>query len=247
MRWTTKSFFDGSALKHSVGDQTVSYTPATQAQIEKYKAMADEWHGGAEQHVVDLSKMGSTYVARDGDVLTGKISNDKTVILVAPDATITLRNARIEYTKEGFDTHWAGLECEGNATIILEDSNYVRGADFGCPGIYPEKALTIKGIGSLEAVGSFFAPGIGSGSLGSGFQYGGTVNIEGGTIIARGGAGAPGIGTYDNELDKIIIRASACSVKAVKGVDALESIGIGKKEGKVGTIYIEGGSKVVRE
>lgn len=124
-----KVLFDGSALKHSVGDQTVSYTPATQAQIEKYKAMADEWHGGAEQHVVDLSKMGSTYVARDGDVLTGKISNDKTVILVAPDATITLRNARIEYTKEGFDTHWAGLECEGNATIILEGSNYVRGAD----------------------------------------------------------------------------------------------------------------------
>lgn len=209
-----KVLFDGSALKHSVGDQTVSYTPATQAQIEKYKAMADEWHGGAEQHVVDLSKMGSTYVARDGDVLTGKISNDKTVILVAPDATITLRNARIEYTKEGFDTHWAGLECEGNATIILEGSNYVRGAGFGCPGIYPEKALTIKGIGSLEVVGFFFAPSIGSGSLGSGFQYGGTVNIEGGTIIARGGAGAPGIG---------------------------------KKEGKVGTIYIEGGSKVVRE
>ena len=243
-----KASFDGSVLKHTTGTNTVSYVRATQQQIEKYKAMADEWHGGVAQNIVDLSKLGKyTYTAKDGDVLTGKLTNDSAIIHVAAGATITLRNARIEYRMAGYAYHWAGLECEGNATIILEGSNYVMGADIGCPAIYPyqDATLTIKGSGSLEAIGFYNAPGIGSGTLTSGFQYAGNVVIEGGTIIAKGGIGAPGIGTYDNECGNITIKATVGSVKTVKGEDAQESIGIGK-DGRVGTVTIESGAKVVQ-
>lgn len=244
-----KVSFDGSVLKHSTGDKTVSYGRATQQQIEKYKVMTDEWHGGTGQNIVDLSKLGkNTYTAKDGDVLTGKLTNNKALIHVAPGATITLRNARIEYRIVGAGYHWAGLECEGNATIILEGSNYVIGADIGCPAIYPyqDATLTIKGSGSLEAIGEYNAPGSGSGTLTSGFQYEGNVVIEGGTIIAKGGMGAPGIGTYDDEIDGITIKATVGSVKAVKGSkEAKESIGVGRG-GKVGKVTIEPGAKVVQ-
>lgn len=67
------------------------------------------------------------------------------------------------------------------------------GADIGCPGIYPyqDVTLTIKGSGSLEALGNYNAPGIGSGPEHKGFDTAGNVVIEGGTIIARGGMDAP--------------------------------------------------------
>ena len=72
------------------------------------------------------------------------------------------------------------------------------------------------------------------------------VIIEGGTIIAKGGMGAPGIGTYDNEIDNITIKATVGSVKAIKGSkEAKESIGVGRG-GKVGKVTIESGAKVVQ-
>ena len=57
---------------------------------------------------------------------------------------------------------------------------------------------------------------------------------------------APGIGTYDNEIDDITIKATVGSVKAVKGDGAKKSIGVGRG-GKVGKVTIEPGAKVVQE
>ena len=143
------------------------------------------------------------------------------------------------------------VQREGDATIILEGSNYVMGADIGCPGIYPyqDATLTIKGSGSLEALGNYNAPGIGSGPEHKGYDYAGNVVIEGGTIIARGGMDAPGIGTYDSEIDDIIIKSTVGSVKAVKGSkETYQSIGLAKEyRGKFRSIIIEPGAKVVQE
>ena len=103
------------------------------------------------------------------------------------------------------------------------------GADIGCPGIYPmqDKTLTITGNGSLEALGNYAAPGIGSGPTHKGYDYAGDIVIKGGTIIAKGGMDALGIGTYDNECGKIIIRSTARSVKAVRGSRASkDAIGV---------------------
>ena len=242
-----KVSFDGSVLKHSTGANTVNYIRATQEQIGKYKAMADEWHGGGGQNIVDLSKLGKgAYRAKDGDVLTGNLTNNKALIQIAEGATITLRNARIFYKIVGAGYDWPGLDCEGDATIILEGSNFVMGANIGCPGIYPRfnTTLTIKGSGSLEALGEYNAPGIGSGTS---YQDAGNVVIEGGNIIARGGMDAPGIGTYNDEIDGITIKATVGSVKAIKGSkEAKESIGVGRG-GKVGKLIIEPGAKVVQE
>jgi hypothetical protein len=157
------------------------------------------------------------------------------MIQIEDKATVTLRNARIAYRISGSCYESAGLECLGDATIILEGDNYVRGNYIGSPGIYvPEcHTLTIKGSGSLEAVGDYNAPGIGSGKEGCSFDYAGNIVLEGGNIIAKG-MNAPGIGTIDNTCGDITIKSTVGFVNAVNGI---------KTTGKV---VIEKGANVIQ-
>ena len=134
--------------------------------------------------------------AQDGDVLTGTFVDDDNnrYIQIADGATVTLRDATIHNS-------WAiGLYPLGDATIILEGENTVSSGE-GIPGInaaynFDDSSpytLTIKGSGSLTATGGegeYGGPGIGT-SRGDAC---GNIVIEGGTIIANGGTGSPGIG-----------------------------------------------------
>lgn len=60
---------------------------------------------------------------------------------------------------------WAGITALGDATLVLEGNNIVRGFESSFPGIFvPEgKTLTITGAGKLDVSGNGYAPGIGSG------------------------------------------------------------------------------------
>ena len=87
---------------------------------------------------------------------------------------------------------WAGLTCEGDATLVLDRSSVVRGFEEFYPGIYvpPFRTLVITGGGSLDASSNGHGAGIGGG-LG---VHCGNIGVTNGTVVATGGAGAAGIG-----------------------------------------------------
>ena len=121
---------------------------------------------------------------------------------------------------------WAGLNCSGDATIILEGKNTVIGFYDWYPGIHvPEgKTLTIKGNGELEARSN----GAGAG-IGGGFGIScGNIIIDGGTIKAEGGRLAAGIGVGDlASCGNITITKNVIKVTATHGERAPNSIGAG--------------------
>ena len=71
-------------------------------------------------------------------------------VSIADGATVTLRDATINWVHSA-SCKWAGITCEGDATIILEGANTVKGFYEHYSGIYAPKGktLTIKGQGSL--------------------------------------------------------------------------------------------------
>ena len=157
--------------------------------------------------VVDVSSLGAPYVAKNGEMLKGTLGKS-VKISIAAGATVTLKDANINMNDEGnsmlASKLWAGITCNGSATIILEGTNKVHGFTSSYPGIQAahnasgeEYTLTIKGNGSLVAKSSMYAAGIGSGYGGSNDEHllpCGNIIIESGTITAIGGDGAAGIG-----------------------------------------------------
>ncbi|MBR2518576.1 MAG: hypothetical protein IKE46_02130 [Selenomonadaceae bacterium] len=146
-----------------------------------------------EAYVIDLSKLTKAYTARNGDILTGKLSGNYK-ISIAAGATVTLRGATIDQTDNGGK---AGIECAGTATIVLVGTNTVKGAHNGvngsCAGIQAggeNTTLTIKGSGSLEATGGHSSAGIGASNGGTC----GDIVIESGTITATSRVCGAGIG-----------------------------------------------------
>ena len=162
-----------------------------------------------EPGTIDLSALTSDRKARNGDLVTGRLAGNYK-ISIADGATVTLRDVTINGVSEFDDDYsrlyeWAGITCEGDATIILEGENTVKGFFAYYPGIHvPEgKTLTIKGDGSLDASSNRMAVGIdgafdigGAAGIGGGYMLScGNIVIEGGTITATGSEHAAGIGS----------------------------------------------------
>lgn len=166
---------------------------------------------------IDLSTVTASKTAQDGDVMTGTLdgTTQRYKISIADGATVTLDGVSINGVTDGAadaslsTVNWAGLTCEGNATIILKEgtTNTVRGFYHRCPGIFVPQGytLTIDGPGTLNASGSISteanhvdksgnlitcAPGIGSAVL----VTAGNIVINGGTINATGGWASASIG-----------------------------------------------------
>ena len=200
--------------------------------------------------VVDVSTLtipdGGThieYTAQNGDMLTGTIAN-RVLIKIAANANVALKNLTIDYEAppgSNFYFHNSGITCIGNATIILEGTNKVKAFEGDFPGISAatnNSTLTIKGDGSLEAIGQMGGAGIGGGRGGNC----GNIVIESGSITATGGNAAAGIGSgYSNTCGNILI--SGGTVKATGGNNAA-GIG-GGYEGACGSITITNGVKEV--
>lgn len=150
--------------------------------------------GTANPHFKDLSLLQGDLTAQDGDILSGTLAN-KLKISIAEGASVTLSNANINENGTWTDGDYAGITCLGNATIILEGTNTVKGFKSTYPGVQagPDgTTLTIGGSGTLNATGgSDGAAGIGSGKSTSC----GNITINGGNIEVWGGANGAGIGT----------------------------------------------------
>ena len=219
------------------------------------------------EHVVDIKEDIShiddnpslSYTARTGDVLTGrnecylegsdetKLYSPNVHITIADGATITLRNATIEKANVS-GCSWAGLTCEGDATIILEGTNVVQGLGDNSSGIYvPEgKTLTIRGDGSLSVEGlsgagiggegniviessTITAQGKGlSAAIGSSGGTCGNITITGGTITATGDAMAAGIGSgYRGSCGNITITGGTVTATGGKNAAGIGTGGFG--------------------
>ena len=199
-----------------------------------------------EYNTIDLSSVTENTTAQDGDVLTGTLgANVK--ISIADGATVTLNGVTINGTDDS-SYKWAGLTCEGDATITLADgtTNIVKGFDSGYSGIYVPsgKTLIIKGQavgnGTLEASSNVSGAGIGC-------SWGlscGNIEIQGGNIEAQGGNRGAGIGSSEtSSCGNITI--SGGTVTATGGTKAA-GIGSSIREGgnysSCGNISITGGT-----
>ena len=151
------------------------------------------------RRLVDLSKLTGNYTARDGDILTGSLS-DYYKISIANGASVTLSDVTIP-GYEGYDNDkpWAGITCLGNATISLRGTNSVKGYHINYPGIQvggKGKALTLEGSGTLVVTYGGNIDGAVAAGIGAGRNMEvGNIIITGGNIEAYGGQDSAGIGS----------------------------------------------------
>ena len=119
------------------------------------------------EQIVDLSTITSAYTAVDGDILTGTLGTG-VQISIADGATITLRSANINGS-DNLSGTFHGLNCLGDATIILENNDNVvkaKCSSGGRAGIFvpQHKTLTFEAgnsSGFVAATGAGEAAGIG--------------------------------------------------------------------------------------
>ena len=150
--------------------------------------------------LVNLGKLTGNYEAPNGTTLFGTLkgSEQPYKVSIADGATVTLDGVDIEGVDDD-NCKWAGLNCAGTATIILNDGseNTVKGFYIDYPGVFVPSGstLTIKGgslgNGKLNATGNSGGAGIGGGDK----IDCGAIEIQGGIITATGGDGAAGIGS----------------------------------------------------
>ena len=256
----------------TVYDGTFTYTYTKNATFENGKYYAINVKNLVRSTTIDLSTVSKLSEIPNGFVLTGTLSGNHK-ISIAAGATVTLNNVKIE--GENNDSYqWAGITCDGDATIILEGDNTVKGFYEDYPGIYIAEGatLTIDGTGTLDASSNGFGAGIGggyeiscgniiinggtitatggnyAGGIGSGCNATcGNITISGGTVTATGGEYAAGIGSGSGSnatCGDITITAGVEQVTATKE-DRAHSIGAGF-QGTCGTVTIEEGANVIQ-
>lgn len=206
----------------------------------------------------DRTKYDDELVIADGYIVTGSAVGYTCKVAVADGATVTLRDVENTGDLNGGSTTCPGIKCLGNATIILEGDNTVRGGG-SYAGIYvPEgKTLTIRGTGSLTVTGGSGGAGIGGNSegncgsivisggtitatggshgagIGLGYSSGckfGDITISGGTVTATGCDEAPGIGGPYAYFENITITDGVTKVTVYKGSSSTYSIGTSESD-----------------
>jgi len=226
---------------------------------------------GGHGKVIPLNELFSDAIIADGSTLTGTLDGEKQPykISIADGATVTLDNVTINGVHIMGDQQclWAGLSCEGDATLILADStvNTVKNFNryYPCIHVPAGHTLTIQGYGSLVAVNNYFGAGIGGGfgincgniviksgtvtatgggaaGIGSGFNATcGDITIESGTVTATGGLSGAGIGCgYSATCGDIFIESGTVTAT---GGDNAAGIG-GGENATYGDITIESGT-----
>ena len=176
----------------------------------------------------------------DGDVVSGT-GGANTQLKIADGATVMLSGVTNTGITKNEDI--PGIECLGDATIILAGENQVRGRVYA-PGIFvPEgKTLTIMGGATLYATGgaTLYATG---GSNGAGI--GGTedvscgnIVITSGTVTATGTGLCAGIGSGHADGANITCGAITISGGTVTATGGTYAAGIGSGNGNDNQDYV---------
>lgn len=179
--------------------------------------------------VLDLSLVTANTTVPDGVTVTGTLGGNYKISIV-DGAIVTLDNVTINRGSSS-SWQWAGLNCIGDATIILADgtTNTVKGFYEYYPGIHipSNKTLTIQGTGTLDASSN----GKGA-AIGGGWNIDcGNIIINGGTITATGGYYAAGIGcggTSSGNPSCGDITINGGTVTAIGGTRGADSVLISK-------------------
>ena len=189
----------------------------------------------------NLSAVTADYIAQDGEELTGTLgSNVK--LSIAAGATVTLNGVTINGVSDD-NYNWAGITCEGDATIILAEglTNTVKGFSSFYPGIFIPvgKTLTIQGDGSLDASNNGgISAGIGAGC----YNNCGNIEIQGGNITATSSEGA-GIGAGQlGQCGNITISGGTITATSTNGAGIGGGAGCTSDAGQCGNITISGGT-----
>lgn len=217
---------------------------------------------GVQAETINVGKWATTSTGVEtrlvnNNYYTGTLNgvNQPYKLIIPAGATVYLQDLTI-LGDNSTSKKWAGITCEGDATIILKGNNEIRGFYENYPGIYvaPGYKVTIGGIGTLKVYSNGFGAGIGGGynidcgdiiitrgtikaeggsraaGIGGGYQGDlGTIRIAGGDILAKGGYHAPGIGGGEqNEVPgNLIITNDVTRLIAVAGSKCPRSIGQG--------------------
>lgn len=190
------------------------------------------------QTFIDLATVYEDITIDGRTILTGAL-NSQVKVSIADGAIVTLRDAAITNGISSRTYSWAGLTCLGDATLILEGDNIVKGFYDEYPGIYVPvgSTLTITGDGSLDVSSQGYAAGIG---VGYGMDCGNIV-INGGAITATGGQTTSAIGGGKNHsCGDITISDAVISVHAqMTDLGTTYCIGC-DKAGYSGTVTVGG-------
>lgn len=218
---------------------------------------------------IDLATVTSDIVIADGSTVTGSLGGNYKVSIAA-GASVTLNDVTINGA-DNYSYSWAGITCEGDATIIISGTNTVKGFYSWYPGIQAGPVgtkLTIDGTGSLTATAGNNAAAIGSASdhsssgnitinggtinaisslygaaIGSGYIYStcGDITINGGTINASPGPYGASIGSGFDNCTCGDIIITSGNITASAG-DRGAGIGSGYHQSSCGDITINGGT-----
>ena len=188
---------------------------------------------------------------RDGQLVTGSLvrngdadTDHRVKVTIADGATVTLSGATIDgMTTNDTSAPWAGITCEGDATILLTGANTVTNFHGDYPAIFvPEgKTLTIGGSGSLTASNTCYDDTGSGAAIGGGYDMAcGNIAITGGTVTANGGSSSAAIGGgYGVSCGSITI--SGGTVTATAAGNSGAGIGTGHYA-TCGSISITGGT-----
>ena len=198
-----------------------------------------------QSNIVYLDWLTSDYEATNGQTLKGTLGAN-VQISIAAGATVTLDGVTINGVNND-NYAWAGLNCVGDATIILKDgtTNTVKGFYEVYPGIQPAEGYTLTIKGGAAGTGKLTASsnGVGAG-IGGGYDIPcGNIEIQGGDITANGGPIAAGMGSGSGEsaANCGTITITGGTVTATGGEQAA-GIGSGFYEASCGAITISGGT-----
>ena len=191
----------------------------------------------AKQTTRSITTSDGEVTLNDGEVVTGT-GGTSTKLKIKDGATVTLAGVT---NTSNTENEIAGIQCEGDATIILADgttNNFKGSGNISAVHIPKDKTLTIRGGGTLVADNS----GVGGAGIGGGYWSDcGNIVIEGGTINATGINQSAGIGSGENgSCGNITITGG--NITATGGNNAA-GIGSGK-EGSCGNISISGSAQV---
>lgn len=201
---------------------------------------------------VNLANVTAAYTAQTYDCLYGTLGSE-VQISIADNAVVWLGGITIN-GGDDWNTDWAGITCEGNATINLADgtTNLVKPfcSSRAAISVPSGKTLAIQGSGSLTADARDNS-GNGAGIGGGDSENYGEIEITGDVnVTAYGGFGAAGIGSGSAGFSSVIggdITISTSGTVTATGGEQAAGIGsgaTGQGDNSCGNILISKGTVV---
>lgn len=179
----------------------------------------------------------------DGATLSSSGVGISSTVTIGSGETFTLSWTTLSVTSG------PGIQCSGNATIILDGTNTVTTTAENFPAILAGGSgttLTIQGSGSVTATGGKYGAGIGSGSSESNYRTCGNIVIESGTVAATGGEAAAGIGSGSQGIcgDITISGGTITATGGTYGAGIGSGCGDNNTASTCGAITISGGTVI---